>query len=46
MEIVWEDIIIELQAFARYLTQTIRFNTVVESVRSGSWTQTVVGNNP
>jgi protein involved in polysaccharide export with SLBB domain len=34
------------EAFARYLTQTIRFNTIVESVRSGSWTQTIVGNNP
>ena len=34
------------EAFARYLTQTIRFNTVVESVRSGSWTQTIVGSNP
>ena len=34
------------EAFARYLTQTIRFTTVLDSIRAGSLNQTVVGNNP
>jgi protein involved in polysaccharide export with SLBB domain len=34
------------EAFARYLTQTIRFNTTIESIRTGSVTQIITGNNP
>ncbi len=34
------------EAFARYLTQTIRFNTTIESIRSGSVTQIITGTNP
>ena len=34
------------EAFARYLTQTFRFNTTIESIRAGSLTQIITGNNP
>lgn len=34
------------EAITRYLTQTIRINTAVESIRAGSLTQTITGNNP
>ena len=34
------------EAFARYLTQTIRFNTTIESIRAGSITQIITGTNP
>ena len=34
------------EATLRYLTQSIRFNTVVESIQSRNIQQTIVGNNP
>ena len=34
------------EAIVRYLTQSIRFTTVVEALKAGSWTSTAVSNNP
>lgn len=34
------------EAFARYLTQTIRINTAFEAIRSATLNQTITGNNP
>lgn len=34
------------EAIVRYLTQSIKFTTVVEALKAGSFTSTAVGNNP